>query len=88
MEFFRTTDKEHSDLIWAVYGTPPTNEIFVQATAGDGHFVKAAPSPLAYPLMQDRRFGIDIADNQLAKSLSNEVWQENKEAILAALRRG
>lgn len=87
IEFFHVSDKEHAKLCWRVFGVPPTNEIFVRAEVGALQFVKAAPSLLAYPLMEDRRFGIDVADKYVAEKLSIEVWEENSDAIAAGLEK-
>ena len=85
LEFFRTTDKEHPEVQWVVYGIISTNEIFVRAEAGGEAFAKSAPSELLIPPMADRRFGIDVADEQVANMLSMDLWVEYRHAILSAV---
>jgi len=81
MKFFDTDDREHPRIQWAVYGLPETNEVVVRASAAGKEFYKAAPSRLTYPAMIDRRFGIDVMDNQLAEELSNALWAEHGEEL-------
>ncbi len=86
LEFFTTTDKEYSQIVWAVFGAIETNEVIVRASVNGQHFYHSAPSPLLVPLMVDRRFGIDVADNARAEHLSNELWARDGEAMVAMLR--
>ena len=86
MEFFSMPDKEHDQIQWAIFGAVETNEIIVRATVKDRHFYCSAPSPLAIPPMADRRFGIDVADDSLARELSDQLWQREGEAMLELLR--
>jgi hypothetical protein len=85
LEFFQASDKEHPELQWTVYGSIPTNEVFVRADARGTVFVQSSPSELLYPVMADRRFGIDVADNFVAEKLSAEIWSANRKKILSAL---
>ena len=86
LEFFSTTDKKFEQIQWTVFGAIETNEVIVRATVKGQHFYRAAPSPLLYPWMVDRRFGIDVADNALAEHLSNELWQSQGEVMVQLLR--
>lgn len=86
LEFFTTADKEYGQIQWTVFGAIETNEVIVRATAGGRHFYRSAPSPLLVPLMADRRFGIDVADNALAEHLSNELWARDGETMVELLR--
>lgn len=86
LEFFTTTDKEYSQIVWAVFGAIETNEVIVRASVKGQHFYHSAPSPLLVPLMVDRRFGIDVADKALAEHLSNELWARDGAAMVALLR--
>ena len=86
LEFFTTTDKEYSQVVWAVFGAIETNEVIVRASVNGHHFYHSAPSPLLVPLMADRRFGIDVADKVVAEHLSNELWASHGAAMVALLR--
>lgn len=86
LEFFSTGDKEFSQIRWTVFGAIDTNEVIVRASVNGQHFYHAAPSPLLIPLMADRRFGIDVADNALAEHLSNELWARDGATMVGLLR--
>jgi hypothetical protein len=86
LEFFSTGDKEYSQIRWTVFGAIDTNEVIVRASVNGHHFYHSAPSPLVVPLMADRRFGIDVADNAVAEHLSNELWASHGAAMVALLR--
>lgn len=81
MTFFSCDDREHPGIQWTVYGLPGTNEIVVCAEVSGKEFYQAAPSRLTYPAMIDRRFGIDVEDNQLAEELSSALWEEHGEEL-------
>lgn len=86
LEFFSAADKEHGDIQWTVCGAIETNEVIVRATINGRHFYRAAPSPLVFPPMADRIFGIDVMDDRLAQHLSGELWQSEGETMLRLLR--
>lgn len=86
LEFFSTPDKEFSRLQWTVFGAIETNEIIVRASVSGTHFYHSEPSPLLFPLMIDRRFGIDVMDDALAQRLSNELWQSQGETMVQLLQ--
>jgi hypothetical protein len=86
LEFFSMPDKDHDQIQWTIFGAVETNEIIVRATVKDRNFYRSAPSPLAIPPMADRRFGIDVADDALARELSDQLWQREGEAMLELLR--
>jgi hypothetical protein len=75
--FFKSHDREHPGIQWTVYGLPQTHEIVVCATAGGKEFFKSATSRLTYPAMDDRIFGIDVVDNELAEELSLQLWESH-----------
>lgn len=86
LKFFSSADKEYGDIQWTVFGAIDTNEVIVRATVNDRHFYHAAPSPLAFPPMADRIFGIDVVDDRLAQHLSGELWRSEGESMLRLLR--
>ena len=86
LEFFTTTDKEHEQIVWTVFGAIETNEVIVRASVNGHHFYHSAPSLLLIPVMADRRFGIDVADRALAERLSNELWAKEGVAMVAMLQ--
>ena len=86
LEFFSTEDKEHSQIVWTVFGAIETNEVIVRASVNGRHFYHAAPSQLLFPPMIDRRFGIDVVDNALARHLSNELWERDGQSMVMLLR--
>lgn len=69
-----TPDKECPEVRWAWFGLIDTNEIVVVAQYRDLEFAIAEPSPLIYPAMADRIFGIDVADGNLTMELSKRLW--------------
>lgn len=82
-----TTDKEYPEVMWAIFGLPLTREIAVVARVGDLHLAKAAPSTLLLPAMEERVFGIDVSDQILANELSDALWAEHSERLVAAALR-
>ena len=61
---------------WSVFGIPITNEVVVKADNGRVSYYHSEVSPLLYPPMADRIFGIDVCDDALAKKLGCELWAE------------
>ena len=86
LEFFSTEDKEYKNILWTVFGAIETNEVIVRASVNGQHFYHAAPSQLLYPAMIDRRFGIDVVDNALARRLSNELWERDGQSMIKLIR--
>lgn len=87
MEYLDTTDKDFPEIRWTIFGAPTTNEIIVRAQVQGQSFYMAGASPLAYPLMEDRIFGIDVSDDHLARALSNQMWEQYGEEMQAILNR-
>lgn len=67
-------DKEHPEVLWSVYGATDTNEIIVCARRGSLAFFHSGPSPLIWPAMGDRIYGIDVSDEATAQKLGIELW--------------
>ncbi len=82
-----TTDKEYPEVMWAVFGLPLTREIVVIARVGDLRLGKAAASTLLVPPMEERVYGIDVSDQILANELSDTLWAEQSERLIAAALR-
>jgi hypothetical protein len=80
-------DKEYPDLRWSIYGLPRTGEIAVRVSIGDLTLAIAEASPLQLPAMEDRIFGIDVVDQQLANELSETLWTSHADVLIAAAQR-
>jgi hypothetical protein len=80
-------DREYPDVKCAIYGDPKANELFVRLSHGSVSFVAVAPSPLDYPVMADRVFGLDVADHAVAFGLADKLWEQHREQLLAPLPR-
>jgi hypothetical protein len=85
MEYLDTTDKDFPEIRWTIFGAPNTDEIIVRAQVHGKSFYMAGASPLLYPSMIDRIFGIDIDDHALASSLSNQLWERDGAEMRAIL---
>jgi hypothetical protein len=72
-------DKEHAEVTWTQYGLMDSNEVVVVARYRGRSFAIAGPSPLLYPVMADRVFGMDVADEQYAFELSDRLWSNLQE---------
>lgn len=75
-------DREYPQVACFVYGVPKTNELFVRVTNGIVSFVEAVPSPVSFPIMADRIFGIDAADSTAALELAEELWNRHRGELL------
>lgn len=78
-------DKDYPEIKWSIYGVPKTNEIVVKVEANDLAFYIAGESNLYSPHMSNRIFGLDVADQELADDLSNQLWDSKKTDLLATL---
>ena len=76
-------DKEYPGISWSIFGLPETNEIAVTVRAGNLRLGMIAPSTLIHPAMVDRIFGIDVSDQQLAHSLSDQLWAAHSALLIA-----
>jgi hypothetical protein len=75
-------DREYSDVKCSIYGAPKTNELFVRISNGRIAFVAVTPSPLDFPVMADRLFGLDVLDHAVAFGLADQLWEQHREALI------
>ena len=75
-------DREYPWITCSIYGVPKTNELFVRLTNGALSFVEVIPSPVAFPVMADRIFGIDVDDAHAAFSLAEQLWDRHRDELL------
>lgn len=78
-------DREYPQVKCSIYGAPKSNELFVRLTSGTFSVVAVALSPLAYPVMADRVFGLDVADHAVAFGLADQLWDQHRAQLLAKL---
>ena len=71
----------------SIYGVPKTNELFVRIANGKISFVAVAPSPLEFPVMADRIFGMDVADHAVAFGLADKLWEQHRAELRATQSR-
>jgi hypothetical protein len=74
-------DPEYPTVRCSIYGAPKTNELFVRLTNGQRSFVAVTLSPLEFPVMADRVFGLDIADHAAAFGLADQLWETHRAAL-------
>ncbi len=72
-------DAEDLQVRWSIYGNPKTNEVLVRLAGEKATLIGAKPTEVLYPAMADRIFGIDIADEHLAESMSLEMYAKYKQ---------
>jgi len=75
-------DKEYAYIKLSIYGAIETNELFVKLTNGKAVFVDVVESPLDYPRMGDRIFGMDASDAQVSFALATRLWEANKNTLI------
>jgi hypothetical protein len=75
-------DKEYPYITLSIYGATKTNEIFVQLTNGKANFVEVIRSPLLYPSMGDRIFGMDVTDADVSFKKAESMWQKHREELV------
>ena len=75
-------DEEFPYVICSMWGAMPSNEIFVRLTNGVVSFVESVPSPLIFPTMADRVFGMDVVDSQVAVELADRMWAAHKRQLI------
>jgi len=75
-------DRDHPQVKCSVYGAPKTNELFVRVSNGRISFVAVAPSPVEFPAMADRVFGLDAGDHTAAFGLADQLWLKHRTALL------
>ena len=76
ISYFTEKDKERDDISWEVLGDETTEEIVVRATCNGKLYEKRKKSPVGYPAMIDRVFGIDEWDLRMSHEMSNEIYKE------------
>ncbi len=77
-------DPEYAGVKCSIFGVPKTNELFVRISNGKVSFVAVAPSPVEFPVMADRIFGLDAADHAVAFGLADELWAHHQSELLSA----
>lgn len=80
-------DPEYPDVKCSVYGAPRTNELFVRLSNGERAFVEVAPSPVTFPVMADRIFGLDVEDHAVAFGLADQMWERYRAELTAPPRK-
>jgi len=75
-------DHEHQYIRLSVYGVPDTNELLIRLSNGEVSFVEAIPSPLVFPAMGDRIFGMDVMDHEAAINHALAMWEKHKAALI------
>jgi hypothetical protein len=80
-------DKLVPEMVWDQYGIVPTNEVAVVASCGPVRYFASAPSLLLVPVMADRAFGTDAADQQLGHQLADALWERHGQALAAQAMR-
>jgi len=75
-------DKEYPYIICSMWGSIPTNELFVRLSSGTVSFVECIPSPLELPPMIDRGPHMDEADAQAASDLADRMWEKYRNYLV------
>lgn len=78
-----TPDNQYPQVTWQIFGLIDSNEIAVIARCGDLRLAAIDQSGLLIPPMVDRKFGIDVIDEQLAMQLSDRLWSEHSEQLIS-----
>lgn len=77
--YFESSDKENKNLKWKCYGDYERNTLILELSDGRKKFYGEVESPVKYPAMVDRRFGIDVSDQTVVDQLSNDMWDKVKD---------
>lgn len=80
-------DNEYPEIKWQFFGLIQTNEIATVARCGQFVVAACCKSPLLFPPMADRIFGVDVSDMQAALELGNEIWKHHREELLEAVEK-
>ncbi len=75
-------DPEYPNVKCSIYGASKTNELFVRLTNGAVAFVAVAPSPVLFPVMADRIFGLDVLDHAVAFELADLLWEAHRGELI------
>lgn len=79
-------DPEFPHVRCSIFGAPKTNELFVKLTNGTVTFVAVTPSPVSFPAMADRLFGLDDSDHSVAFGLADQLWELHRSALTQSVR--
>lgn len=74
-------DREIKDLFWSTIANIETGEIFVQAKFKDNEWSDSFFTPVYWPHIRDRVFGIDISDQQCINHLSEIMFDNIKDEL-------
>lgn len=80
-------DNQFPEIAWQIFGLMGSNEVVVVARCGELRLAASRESGLLYPPMADRIFGIDVADQELAMQLSDELWARESERLTSEVNR-
>jgi hypothetical protein len=74
--FENRPDQEYHQIKWSAYGLIKTNELalFVENEKSVYHI--KGKSPLFYPPMENRVFGLDVADAGALSVLCEKLWSD------------
>ena len=75
-------DKEYPDIKWFCYGEPTTNELHIWAKYKDTVYKRIVKSPVNFPAMSNRIWGIDVMDEAKARKVSEQIFDEDLKPIL------
>jgi hypothetical protein len=78
----RIPDREFPHVKCSIFGALKTNELFVRVENGKLAYVAVAPSPLDFPVMADRVFGLDVLDEKVAFGLADQLWEQHKADLI------
>jgi hypothetical protein len=76
-------DREHPHVKCSIFGALKTNELYVRVENSKRAYVAVAPSPLVFPVMADRIFGLDASDEKVAFGLADQLWDKHKVDLIA-----
>lgn len=75
-------DPEYPYVKCSIYGAPKTNELFVRLANGSVEFIAATASPVVFPVMADRIFGLDVLDHAVAFELADRLWDAHRAELI------
>jgi hypothetical protein len=75
-------DKEFTDIKWNTYGDIKNNMLYVFAIYKNKKYIRKIKSPVLFPCMEDRIFGIDMYDEKRSRELSAEIFEKDIKPLL------
>jgi hypothetical protein len=78
-------DPEYPDVRCSIYGVPKTNELVVRLTNGKISFAGVVASPVTFPVMSDRLFGMVPADHAVAFALADRLWESHRSELIGEI---